>query len=116
MVKSLRLEVIDARCVVTPRRLDEKQERCEMENKLLSRDNWQQAVRDAVEELPEDIQASVGYSEPTKWVFTLNVACEPNDVRDGETSTADVVVTWWDSYRELYLEKIQEHPGIGLEE
>ena len=63
-------------------------------------ENWQQAVREAIEELPDDLQVSVGYSQPDAQNMVVTVAGEPTMPEGGETWISKVELRYWDTLRE----------------
>jgi hypothetical protein len=67
---------------------------------LLSADNWQQAVQEAIEELPDDIRDSVGHSQPDARSMVVSIAGEPIEPEDGESWVSRVELKYWHTLRE----------------
>jgi len=85
------------------------------DDELLTRENWKAAVVQAIEELPTDIQQSIGYAFDSAEVVNISIAGTPFDVRQGETCLSDVEVRWWESRRFQLETTINEQPDIGFE-
>ncbi|MFG0334985.1 MAG: DUF5615 family PIN-like protein, partial [Maioricimonas sp. JB049] len=66
---------------------------------ILSWQNWQRAVIEAIDSLPNDIRSSVGHSPPTTKSVVVFVSVEPLEA-DQETHVARVELNWWDSMRD----------------
>jgi hypothetical protein len=69
----------------------------------LTRGNWKGAVLDAVKELPEDLQQSIGHSYKSDNAMTVTVAGEPipsSDHDESESSVSKVEIIYWKSMRE----------------
>jgi len=67
---------------------------------VLSADNWQEVVREAIAELPDDIRDSVGHSLPDTQSMIVSVAGEPIEPEDGESWVSRVELRYWNSLRE----------------
>jgi hypothetical protein len=67
---------------------------------VLSADNWQPAVLEAIEELPDDIRDSVGHSQPDAQSMVVSVAGEPIEPGDGESWVSRVELKYWNTLRE----------------
>jgi hypothetical protein len=65
---------------------------------VITEQNWQQAVFDAVDELPADILASVGHATINSRQLLITVAVEPSD--EGEAAVNDIRIRLWDTLRE----------------
>lgn len=66
---------------------------------ILTRENWKDAVLEAIRDLPEDVQASIGHSSVSDDVMIVTVAAEPR-TRWEETSLSRVEIRYWNSTRE----------------
>jgi hypothetical protein len=85
-------------------------------HRILTKQNWHRAVVEAIEGLPSDIQASVGYAIASDMLVNVKVAVEPDDpVEVWDVQVNDIEVRWWNSRREQLRTLIDEFPGIGLE-
>jgi hypothetical protein len=69
-------------------------------SEVLSADNWQQAVLEAIGELPDDIRESVGHSQPDAQSMVVSVAGEPIWPEDGESWVSRVKLKYWSTLRE----------------
>ncbi len=70
------------------------------EENVLSSTNWRNAIVAAIEGLPEDIKASVGYSHLSEDTMRVTVAGHPFDDDDGESFVGTIDVRWWNTLRE----------------
>ncbi len=70
------------------------------EAQILTAANWRDAVAAALEELPEDIKTSVGYSHPGEKEMQLTIAGHPLDDENGESYVSSVKIRWWNTVRE----------------
>jgi hypothetical protein len=80
---------------------------------VLGKGNWKEAVLDAIEELPEHLQASIGYSFKFENVVTVTLAGERflPVVAQNESWVSEVVVTCWNSLRDQG--QLREFDSIG---
>lgn len=69
-------------------------------NEILSFENWRNAIAGAIEELPEDIKASVGFAHLGEKAMRLTVAGHAFADDDDESYVSRIEVRWWDSLRE----------------
>jgi hypothetical protein len=77
---------------------------------VLTPDNWREAARAAVETLPEEIQACVGWEPPAADRLALRVAAEPRaGAPEGQGSLVEV--RWRDAVREQGVARRAEPPG-----
>jgi len=85
------------------------------DSELLSEKNWQRAVIEAIEELPNDIRESVGYSPPTARTMDVTVSVEPIDLDDErESHVARIEITWWWTMREKgWPAEFEDIYGLG---
>ena len=66
---------------------------------LLTRGNWQEAVVEAIQELPDDLQSSVGHARTSEYSMKVIVAGHPMS-GDQESHVSTVKIVYWKSVRE----------------
>lgn len=77
---------------------------------VVSRHNWQAAVRVAVELLPDDIQASLAWEKLTARGMVIRVAVESwTGDPEGQVNRVDLV--WWDTVRDHERDHEVASPG-----
>jgi len=66
---------------------------------VLGKGNWKEVVLDAIKELPENLQASIGYFSKSENVMSVTVAGEHFSADDGQSESwvSEVVITYWNS-------------------
>jgi hypothetical protein len=74
---------------------------------IITRETWQQAVADVTEDLPEDVQASVGYRSRSPEFMLVTVAVEPFEA-DHEAEVRELELRWWRTMREQMDALIEE--------
>lgn len=84
------------------------------EEAVLSSDNWRDVVIEAIDSLPDDIKASVGYTTLGEETMAVTVAGEPIDGEDGESFVSTINIQWWDTMRKQGWSKEQDEIyGVG---
>ena len=74
------------------------------QDQILNKSNWQQLAIGAIEELPDSLTASIGYSQ-TPQEMTITIAVEPMD--DGEADVNRISIKWFEALRDLRA--VQQH-------
>jgi hypothetical protein len=80
----------------------------------LELDNWLSAVKDAIRQLPSDIQASVGLRSISDRGVAIQVACEPM-LDEGEAHLSEVCIRLWDTRRDELATQMQDTPELAAE-
>jgi hypothetical protein len=71
---------------------------------LLTKANWKNAILQAIDELPEELQASIGSASKSDDAMTVTVAVKPiptNNERQSKPRVTKVEVIYWRSMRDL---------------
>jgi hypothetical protein len=78
----------------------------------ITKENWQQMIKDVIEGLPQRLKNRVVSCEPTPESVLIRLWGWNEDEEDWFQTIA---VTWWNTTREHYEQLIKENPDCGIE-